>query len=184
MRKTLMNSKGFTLVELMVVVAIIGILAAVAVPNYQKFQARARQTEAKVSLAGIYTAEKSFATENSTYSSCLNQIGYTPDGAKRYYGTGFDATAAAATTCGDGTQDCLIYSYPGVTCAAADGFFAPNMFSYVGASLAAEGDMTGSNVAKSAFTAAAAGNVSTTATGLDKWTIDDTKALLNTSPVL
>lgn len=45
------NSEGFTLVELMIVVAIIGVLAAVAIPNYQKFQAKARQSEAKRSEA-------------------------------------------------------------------------------------------------------------------------------------
>ena len=65
--------KGFTLIELMIVVAIIGILAAVGVPQYQKFQARARQSEAKNVLGGAYTALKAYSAENSTYTSC--QIG-------------------------------------------------------------------------------------------------------------
>ena len=43
-------------VGLLIVVAIIGILAAVAIPNYQKFQARARQSEAKIALSAAYTA--------------------------------------------------------------------------------------------------------------------------------
>ena len=63
-----MNKReGFTLIELMIVVAIIGILAAIAIPNFIKFQLRAKAGESKVNLAGIRTAEESYFADAGTY---------------------------------------------------------------------------------------------------------------------
>lgn len=58
--KRLKNAKGFTLIELMIVVAILGILAVVAVPALQKYMARAKTAEAKTQLAKIYDASSSY----------------------------------------------------------------------------------------------------------------------------
>ena len=57
MLSMLRSKKGFTLIELMIVVAIIGILAAIAIPNFLQFQAKSKQSEAKTNLGGIFTAE-------------------------------------------------------------------------------------------------------------------------------
>jgi type IV pilus assembly protein PilA len=103
------NNAGFTLVELMVVVAIIGILATLAVPQYKKFQAKSRQSEARLSLGGVYTIEQSFAAENSSYTQCLGQAGYNRDGVKFYYTVGFSADGA---NCGpNGALSCLRTSW-------------------------------------------------------------------------
>ena len=67
MLSNLKRREGFTLIELMIVVAIIGILAAIAIPNFIKFQLRSKAGEAKVNLAAIRTAEEGYFAESGTY---------------------------------------------------------------------------------------------------------------------
>src|ERR1700733_11334778 len=86
----LKNEKGFSLIELMIVVAIIGILAAIAIPNYQKFQEKALQSEATAGLGGIFTAEASFYAEYNAYTSPLDAMGFAPSG-NAHYTMGFAA---------------------------------------------------------------------------------------------
>jgi type IV pilus assembly protein PilA len=101
---SLKRQSGFTLVELMVVVAIIGLLSAVAIPNFRKYQAKSKMSEAKLQLSSLYTAESAFFSDFNIYSTCLSYMGYNPASEKsqRYYAMGFnvaantDATAFAA----------------------------------------------------------------------------------------
>ena len=98
--KTLRRQEGFTLVELMVVVAIIGLLSAVAIPNFQKYQARSKTSEAKLQLSAIYTAEASFFSDYNIYAGCLRYMGYDPreEITSRYFTTGFSDFATIAST--------------------------------------------------------------------------------------
>ena len=96
-RMNKLNDGGFSLIELMVVVAIIGILAAIGIPQYSKFQAKTRQSEAKGSLATLFTNETSFMGEWNQYTMDLKNAGFGVSGSKLRYATGF--IAAAATGC-------------------------------------------------------------------------------------
>jgi type IV pilus assembly protein PilA len=84
MLSKLKGKKGFTLIELMIVVAIIGILAAIAIPNFLKFQAKSKMSEAKTNLGAIYTGQLAFFGEQNSYGS-FDSINWSPSGTPRYH---------------------------------------------------------------------------------------------------
>lgn len=104
--KEVKNDKGFTLVELMVVVGIIGILSAVAIPKFQTYQAKSKTSEAKIHLAAIYSAEVSLMSDYDNYGTCLAYAGYSGPGTNNYYAVGFNTAnngnAAVVTNGGAG----------------------------------------------------------------------------------
>ena len=101
------NEQGFTLVELMVVVAIIGILSAVAIPNFKRYQAKTKTSEAKLQLSAIYSALTSLQSDYDAFATCLEDAGYVaPSGNSHYYALGFaqdNPDARAIVTANGGT---------------------------------------------------------------------------------
>ncbi len=91
------NQKGFTLIELMIVVAIIGILAAIAIPNFMNYQCKAKQSEAKANLGTIRTNQAAYNAEFDTYSTSMPAIGFSTSGTARYSYTSTGGTTFTAT---------------------------------------------------------------------------------------
>ena len=153
------NQKGFTLIELMIVVAIIGILAAIAIPNFLRYQAKSRQTEAKTNLGGIFVAEVSYFGENARYNNFSN-IGFALAGSSNRYTYRTQETVQTGTTV---TAAGIQLIAAGIGATAAEG--TPGAASGVGAGVGG-------------FTATAAAKLDSDAT-LDQWHVNDVKSNLN-----
>jgi type IV pilus assembly protein PilE len=67
---------GYTLIELMIVMAIVGILVAITVPAYRGYSERARRTEALNAMSQIRTAQENFRNINNTYTGDLDALGF------------------------------------------------------------------------------------------------------------
>lgn len=170
------SSAGFSLVELMVVVAIIGILATIAVPQVNKFMAKARQSEAKGNLSTLYSTEKAFFAEYTTYYTGFNVVGFSPEGDMRY-NIGFSGEHRAFGLLDDdgyrGPQPGAIYHNSQAYCQAPANGSCTALNDAVGA------PMTESALNDTAFTAVASSN-SIGYNVNDRWTINNNKVLINT----
>lgn len=70
------NMSGITLIELMIVVVVVSILAAIAFPNYQEFSARAKRNEARAALLRLATNQERFYLNNNTFTQDLTSLGF------------------------------------------------------------------------------------------------------------
>lgn len=190
--KILKNSSGFTLVELMVAVGITGALTTIAVPNYLKYVAKSRESEAKISLSAIYVGEKQFGVEYGYYTACLPNIGFQGSNvpSDRYYTVGFKNTQANLVRCGS-TTSTACYDIPALaachTAGAAANYTYYAATSHVASTGPSESDLVPSSdpgaltgVGKIAFSVGAAGSISNSG-HLDIWKINEQKVLSNVS---
>jgi len=169
MCKQFKGHKGFTLIELMIVVAIIGILASIAIPNFLAYQARARQAEARTDLGAVFVSETAFFGENNRFSDFAT-VGYSPTAtSNRYTYRSPNAAGTAGSTGAQGAD--LFATLAGAATAGGVIVTDPAGTAVSNATLPAAG-------VAAAFTATASGNIDGDST-TDHWFVNDVKALTN-----
>lgn len=188
------KSRGFTLVELLIVVAIIGVLATVGVPTFRRMIQKSKKSEAKVNLGALYTAEAAFYAEYNAYGNNLPKLGFQIEGtnsttgqsATLIYNVGFPTAACAAMTVapatGNTAGDALNAAFPG--------YYGGTAYTVVGSTVPtacltnAQGTTLQVASDGSSFLAAAQGVIAPGATGansaqFDAWSMNDQRVLAN-----
>lgn len=98
-RSAVRNSSGFTLIELMIVVAIVGILAAVALPAYQKHILKAHRAEAKSFMLNVAQLQQQYLLDARAYASSISALNTsTPSTISPYYTVSINAPASQPPT--------------------------------------------------------------------------------------
>lgn len=94
-----MNQRGFTLIEVMIVVLILAALAVIAYPSYSEYISRARRTDAKSALTTAAQAMEKFYTERMTYDGAVLGTVSPTNSTDGFYELSFDTTPGSGTPC-------------------------------------------------------------------------------------
>ncbi len=196
------SSRGFSLMEMMVAAAIFALVAVVAIPSYESYVARSRQSLAKNELSIVFATEKRFYGQFQIYHWDLPTIGYVPEGRWADYGAAVEKGRAYALTLGptvglirdllnsygisENTSIFWGFSYYHTFAASPDACgivsnpeFVPGVDSSIGGSTAF--------ISETAYRASAIGcprgNVPSgqPVTRLDRWSIDQNRVLTNSA---
>lgn len=92
------RQQGFSLIELMIVVLIVAILAAVAIPSYRRYVVRSHRVDAQRALTELAARQERFLYSNNAYSDSLSAIGGTSSMAGSYYAVSIDPANTSSTT--------------------------------------------------------------------------------------
>lgn len=159
-------------------VPVVGVIAAIAIPNFMKFQCLSKQSEAKSNLSGLFTAEKAFYSEYNFYSSDLKAIHWSPDGEPAYlYGfaySGPEDLREAEPVPAD--HDIDRADTTNAELLARGGYRTTKMKTSGGAALTSSDLPEDTWVERDRFIAGAVGDLDSDGT-LDIWTIDESKGL-------
>lgn len=114
------EEKGFTLIELMMVLAILGILVVLALSAFMSYQAKSKQAEAKINLGAIGNMAEAYKVEHDTFITSIDSLGWAPNVITRYR---YWYNGASAVNTPTSPEAGVNYSDPG-SAASANAFTA------------------------------------------------------------